>query len=210
MKFFILDYLKIHKKLNLKPDFLFPGVEIFTTGQVNDMCIGRGFGIFKNKIRLDTLQDSNFFENIDYWYRSWVGMHCWAEYLVGSKRTFLENTNKCREFVSMVFLLNFPKKIVGENIKRLILQENNVWESFGVKEKERLIITEKFLYPKIANLISENILVAKDGIINVDHDKISDFEKRTVAFIKGNKFLSTPLFSLQELRELSFWARNIL
>lgn len=210
MKFFILDYLKIHKKLNLKPDCSFPGVEIFTTGQVNDMCIGRGFGIFKNKIHLNTLKDSDFFGNIDYWYRSWAGMHCWAEYLVGSKRTFLENTNKCREFVSMVFLLNFPEKIAGKNIKRLILQENNVWKSFGVKERERLIITEKFLYPKVAKLISGDILAIKSGIINVDHNKIFDFEKRVVAFVKGNKFLSEPLFSLQELKELSFWARNIL
>jgi len=204
----ILDYLKIHKTFNLEPDLLFPGIEIFTPSQLRDICIGRGFKVRKNRIYFDKLRNRDFFENIDFWYRAWLGMHCWSEYLIGSEKSFLKNRNKCCEFVFKIFLLNLPKKFRKEDFKKLILQKENVWKSFGVKEQGRLAIIEKFFYPQIKNLIVENILRIENDKLVINKKKLLVFQERIVTSLKGRKFSSAPLFSLQELKTFSLLAKK--
>lgn len=206
---FISDYLKIHKIFNLKPDLLYPGIEIFTFRQLKDIFQGRGFKLRKGRIYFDKLKDKDFFKDIDFWYRAWLGMHCWSKYLIGDKEKFLKNKNKCSKFIMKIFLLEFSKEFKENEFDKIILQKRNIWESLGVKKKERKFVIKNFLFPQIKALVKEGFLNFQREVIIIDQEKLSIFRKEISFSIKKRNFKSSPLFRLKELKYFSCQAKRL-
>lgn len=209
INFFILDYLKIHKIFNLKPDFLYPGTEILTLKQLEDVFKGRGFRVRKEKIYFNRLKNEEFFDDIDFWYRAWLGMHCWSEYLIGDKEKFLKNRNKCCKFIMKIFLSEFSKEFKKSEFSKIMLRKKEIWRSLGVKEKERKFAIKRFLFPQIKMLTKDGFLNNQRGVIIINQEKLSKFRREIFFSIKKGNFKSSPLFSLRELKNFSCQAKKI-
>ena len=209
MNHFILDYLRIHKSHNLTPDFLYPGVEIFTLAQIEDMLRGRGFNIRKEKIHFNKLKDEDFFNDMDIWYRAWLGMHSWSKYLIGDKPLFLKNRKKCCKTILKLFLLNLPKELKQTNFYEKISRKRKIWESFGVKEEEISIIIKKYLSPHFKDFILWNTGDIKKRRFITDKKELLNWEREVVERLENGKFYSSLIFSFKELKQFSVLAKRL-
>lgn len=204
---FILDYLRIHQDYHLVPDLLFPGVEIFTLTQVKDILMCRGFSLKDGKMYFNKLKDMDFLNNINIWYRAWLGMHCWSKYLIGDKALFLENRKECCKAILKLFLLNIPTELDKLSFYEEIRKKDAIWKSFGVKEKEKPFIIKKYFFPYFKNFTLRKRSDIKKEIIIINKKELLDWERQVIEVLKIKKFSSSSIFSLNELKEFSALAK---
>ena len=185
---FILDYKKIHSRLELKSDTLFPG-EYITLKQVEDALRGRGFSI-KNKreIYLPIASDRYYLSNTETWFRAWLSSSAFSVYVSGGKRLFL--ANKIRAWETIILYLikrHFLTELNPNIILEILVSEKNKWVDFGVTNRYKYFKKFECFYIKKAlnNLKKQGYVYKKGNVLGVNSKKILEWENGIIRWLNN-------------------------
>ncbi len=207
-KAFTEEYFRIHKKFNLKPDYLFPG-EIISKDMLNDALKGRGFDVSYGLPYLKPITTEEEWTP-EREYRCWLSMAAFNnnQFIEGNKEEFQKARIAAASEISK-FLL-YDSKISSTKSANQIRNEilagiiKGGKEYLGIRERHSLsefVKDYESLFPSIVNELNSNkIIHSHNSSIVIYESKIMEDMKVMADYITNKRFKSVPLFKWEDVR----------
>lgn len=208
---FVNDYLNIHLDFEFEPDTTFPG-EYITQAQVEDAVAGRGYHVGQeNQLFLPQASEAYYLEDPEHWYRSWLSMTAYGEFISGDRTAFLRNKQRAWNTLILFNSLRLNKPISANSMIDYLSTPADKWAGSGISERYLTFREHElpFTQRALEDLSVLGYFTANDGNFTPNTDRIAEWHAKTVQLIKDKSIRKADLLiDLNETMEIRTYAEE--